>query len=130
MGDDFKPAGYTSVAPYLVVAGADRVIDFLVQAFGAERLRQFEHEDGGVLHAEVRIDDTVVMVGDAGDAWEPTPCHVHVYVPDVDAAYRKALDAGAASVEPPNRKGDDEDRRGGVKGPGGVTWWVSTREID
>ncbi|HWL49028.1 MAG TPA: VOC family protein, partial [Acidimicrobiia bacterium] len=58
--------------------------------------------------------------------WEPIEAYVHVYVPDVDDTYRRALDAGASSVQEPVQK-DDEDRRGGVKGPGGVTWWIATR---
>ena len=121
----YKPEGYTSVAPYLIVDGADQTIDFLVKAFGAVELRRFPSPDGGVMHAEVRIDDTVVMLGDGGPGFPPRPTDVHVYVPDVDATYQRALDAGATSVRPPEQKGDD-DKRGGVKDPGGTTWWIGT----
>ena len=121
----YKPEGYTSVAPYLIVDGADRTIDFLIKAFGAVELRRFPAPDGGVMHAEVRIDDTVIMLGDSGPEYPAIPAHVHVYVPDVDAAYQKALEAGASSVRPPEQKGDD-DRRGGVKDAGGTTWWIGT----
>lgn len=121
-----KPEGYTSVAPYLIVDGAARTIDFLVRVFGAEELRRFASPDGGVMHAEVRIDDTVVMVADGGGDWPPIPANVHVYVPDVDDVYRRALEAGAASVQEPVKK-DDEDRRGGVRDAGGTTWWIATR---
>jgi PhnB protein len=130
MGTSWKPDGYTSVAPYLLVDGAARTIDFLVQAFDAVELRRIPAPDGkGVLHAEVRIDDTVVMLTDgAPPSWPPIPCHVHVYVPDVDATYRRALAAGATSVQEPMKK-DDDDKRGGVKDPGGTTWWIGTKVV-
>lgn len=123
----FKPDGYTSAAPYLLVDGAQGTIDFLKQVFGAEELRTYAAEDGRMMHAEVRIDDTVVMLAD-----DPSPESgprggmVHVYVPDVDAVYRKALDAGAESVQEPVKK-DDPDRRGGFRDAGGTTWWVGTK---
>jgi PhnB protein len=121
-----KPEGYTSVAPYLIVDGAARTIDFLVRVFGAEELRRFDAPNGGVMHAEVRIDDTVVMLTDGGGYWPPIPANVHVYVPDVDDVYRRALEAGAVSVQEPVKK-EDEDRRGGVRDAGGTTWWIATR---
>jgi uncharacterized glyoxalase superfamily protein PhnB len=78
------------------------------------------------MHAEVRIDDTVLMVADGTEGWPAVPSHVHIYLPDVDTAYRRALDAGATSVQEPVRK-QDEDKRGGVKDAGGTTWWIATR---
>lgn len=123
----FKPDGYSTVSPYLVVDGAEATIRFLKQVFGAVELRRFPDAAGRLMHAEVRIDDTVVMLADpAPPDWPPVPSHVHVYVQDVDATYRRALDAGAASVQEPTRK-EDEDKRGGVKDAGGTTWWIATR---
>lgn len=78
------------------------------------------------MHAEVRIDDTVVMIADGVDGWPPVPSHVHVYVRDVDATYRRALEAGAKSVQEPVKK-EDPDKRGGVKDAGGTTWWIGTK---
>ncbi len=78
------------------------------------------------MHAEVRIDDTVAMLADGTPSHPSYPSYVHVYVRDVDATYRKALDAGATSVSEPV-KGQDEDKRGGVKDAGGTTWWIATR---
>jgi uncharacterized glyoxalase superfamily protein PhnB len=124
--DGYKPEGYTSVAPYLIVEDARRTIAFLEDAFDATRLRMVEGDDGRLRHGEVRIDDTVVMLADALPGWPPTDSYVHVYGPDVDATYRRALEAGAASVQEPMQK-DDEDKRGGVKDPGGITWWIATR---
>jgi uncharacterized glyoxalase superfamily protein PhnB len=98
----------------------------LKTVFDAVELRKFPDETGKLRHSEVRIDDTVVMLADAVPGWPATGGHVHVYVPDVDAVYQRALSAGATSVQEPVKK-DDEDKRGGVKDPGGATWWISTR---
>jgi uncharacterized glyoxalase superfamily protein PhnB len=126
MGVPFKPEGYTTVSPYLIVAGASRTIDFLVQVFDAVELRRFGGADGRLFHAEVRIADTVIMLADGGEGWPPIPAHVHIYVADVDAMYKRALDAGAVSVQEPAKK-DDPDKRGGVKDAGGTTWWIATK---
>jgi uncharacterized glyoxalase superfamily protein PhnB len=122
----YKPDAYTSVAPYLFVDGASDVIAFLQRAFDAVELRRYPGPDGKLMHAEVRIDDTVVMLTDSGANWPALPAHVHIYVADVDATYRRALAAGAESVQEPVKK-DDEDKRGGVKDAGGVTWWIATK---
>ena len=122
----YKPEGYTSVAPYLVVDGAVRTSNFLARVFDATELRRYPTPDGRILHAEVRIGDTVVMVADGNAGWPPIGAHVHVYVPDVDATYQRALQAGAMSVQEPKKK-DDADKRGGVKDAGGTTWWIATQ---
>ena len=121
-----KPDGYTSVSPYLIVDGASATIEFLRNVFEAVEIRRFPAPNGKVMHAEVRIDDTVVMIADGADGWPPVPSHVHVYVADVDATYSRALEAGATSVQAPVKK-EDADKRGGVKDAGGTTWWVATK---
>lgn len=127
MAPPHKPTGYSTVSPYLIVEGADSTIGFLEQIFGATPLRRIASESGKVMHAEVRIADTVVMLADAvPPAWPAVPAHVHVYVGDVDAVYRKALEAGAAAVQAPVQRGD-ENRRGAVRDAGGTTWWISTK---
>ena len=126
MSSSHKPLGYTTVSPYLIVDGASQTIDFLVRVFGAVELRRFPDSTGKLMHAEVRIDDTVVMIADGGKGWPPIPSHVHIYVSEVDAVYRRALEAGATSVQEPVKK-DDEDKSGGVKDSGGTTWWIATK---
>ena len=122
-----KPENYNTVSPYLIVNGAKETIAFLTRVFGAVELRRFADEAGKVMHAEVRIDDTVIMVADPVlPDWPPIPSFVHVYVRDVDATYDKALEAGATSVQKPVKK-HDEDKRGGVKDAGGTTWWIATK---
>ena len=122
----FKPKGWSSVSPYLIVNGAKGTMAFLKEVFGATELQTFPGPDGRLMHAEVRIDDTVVMLADAAPDWPPASSHVHVYVQDVDATYARALKAGAASIQEPAKR-DDPDRRGGVKDAGGTTWWIATR---
>ena len=126
MSSSHKPLGYTTVSPYLVVDGASQTIDFLIRVFGAVELRRFPDSTGKILHAEVRIDDTVVMLADGGEGWPPVPSHVHIYVPEVDAVYRRALETGATPVQEPVKK-DDDDKRGGVRDAGGTTWWIATK---
>lgn len=122
----YKPQDHTSVAPYLTVTGAQRTVDFLVQVFDASLLRVMSRDDGSLAHAEVRIEDTVVMLADAVEGWPATQSHVHVYVPDVDAVFARAIAAGAVVVKPPTQEGDG-DKRGGFTDAGGTTWWVSTQ---
>jgi uncharacterized glyoxalase superfamily protein PhnB len=122
----YKPAGHSTVSPYLIVEGAGGTIEFLQRVFGAEELFRVNRPDGRVMHAEVRIGDSVLMIADGVEGWSPVPAYVHVYVPDVDATYRLAIEAGAASVQEPMKK-DDPDRRGGFRDAGGTTWWVATR---
>ncbi len=120
------PDNYGTVSPYLIVDGASGTIDFLVQVFGAVELHRYPGPDGRLMHADVRINDSVVMLADGVEQWPSQPAHVHVYVPDVDAAYQRALAAGATSIQEPVKK-DDQDKRGGVKDSGGTTWWIATR---
>jgi PhnB protein len=127
MSHPWKPAGYNSVSPYLVVNGAQRVIDFLKATFAATDLRRYENADGSILHAEVRIEDSVIMMGDAGGRMEPVLGYTHIYVPDVDATYARALAAGATSIQEPRQQDHDPDRRGGFKDPAGNTWWIASQ---
>lgn len=122
----YKPNNYSTVSPYLIVDGAKATIEFLKRVFDAVELRQFPDATGKLMHAEVRIDDTVVMLADGSDGWPPFPSSVHVYVRDAEATYRRALEAGATSVQAPVQK-EDEDKRGGVKDAGGTTWWIATK---
>jgi len=122
-----KPPGYSTVSVYLVANGAQWVIDFLKKTFEADEFRRFGTPDGKIMHAEVRIGDTVVMIADAGGAYPSFPSWLHVYVEDVDKTYEKALKAGGVAVQQPVRKEQDSDKRGGVKDPAGNTWWIATQ---
>jgi uncharacterized glyoxalase superfamily protein PhnB len=127
MDRSYKPQGYCSVSAYVVADGAQGVIDFLAESFDARQTRRYDMPDGSIMHAEVLIDDTVVMVTDGGGDNPAFPIWLHVYVPDVDSSYRRALDAGGLPVEEPKRREGDPDRRAGVKDPAGNTWWIATQ---
>lgn len=120
----YKPDGYTDLAPYLLVADAGAVLDFAETVFGAERLRVFAGDGGGIMHAECRIGDTVLMMGEA----EGASAMLHLYLPDPDAAFARAIAAGATELQPMMEKGDG-DRRGGFRAPDGTQWYVA-RQTD
>jgi PhnB protein len=122
----YKPSDYSTVSPYLIVNGASETVEFLTTVFGATELRRFPDANGKITHAEVRLEDTVLMLADSAEGWQAVPTHVHIYVPDVDVTYQRALESGAVSVQEPVKK-DDADKRGGVKDTGGTTWWIATK---
>jgi PhnB protein len=121
-----KPKNYSTISPYLVVNGAEQVIDFIKEVFEATELRRYNHPDGSVMHVELRVDDSVIMLGGAGELWPAFPSMLHVYVDDVEAVYQRALDASAQPVQEPQQQEGDLDKRGGFKDPSGNIWWVAT----
>jgi uncharacterized glyoxalase superfamily protein PhnB len=123
------PAGHHTVTPYLLVSDAARLIDFLVRAFGAIEVGKHAGPDGRVMHAEVRIGDSLVMLSDAGGEWKPMPCVLHLYVRDTDAFYGKAMEAGATSLREPADQFYG-DRSAGVQDPEGNQWWIATHVED
>ena len=123
---NYKPDGYNSASPYLVVNGADNTIEFLIHVFGAKEVRRFATPDGTVGHAEVQIDDTIIMLASSVENWPAIPAHVHVYVEDVDSTFARAVAAGATAIREPVQNEGETDKRGGVRGPGGIVWWMAT----
>ena len=123
----WKPAGYPSISPYLICEDAEALIKFLQGAFGGTLLRRFDRADGSLMHAELRIDDGVVMVGGGMTDARSTAPHIHLYVPDAAAAYARAIAAGATAIQEPRRSREDDDLRGGVRDLSGTTWWLASR---
>ena len=91
----YIPAGFRSLTPYVIVPGAGTFIEFVKQAFDAEEVFRMAEPDGVIGHAEVRIGDSMLELSDGGEAWPPRPAAIHVYVPDADATYARAMAAGA-----------------------------------
>ena len=120
------PDGYRTVTPYLIVRGVPRLLDFLQQAFGATELIRAPRPDGSIMHAEVAIGDSRVMMGEASVSAPPMPGSVHLYVVDTDALYHLALQAGATSLREPSDQFYG-DRMAGVQDPVGNHWWIATR---
>lgn len=123
------PDGYHTVNPYLTVANAAELLDFLKAAFGATELYSHKLPDGGIGHAEVKMGDSIVMIGQAGSDWKPMPASLYVYVPDCDAVYRSAIAAGGVSLSEPKNQFYG-DRHGGVKDQAGNQWWIATHIED
>ncbi len=126
MTESRNPFGLHTITPHLVVEGVSTLIQFLQQVFNAESRGDPQYRgDGSVQHAEVRIGDSVVMLGEPMDKIGPMPATMYLYVNDCDSTYKEALAAGATSVlEPDNYP--HGDRYGGVKDPVRNIWWIVT----
>jgi PhnB protein len=118
------PEGLRSIQPYLHLRGADWMISFLEQAFGAKAEGVAKSAEGKVLHATVQIGNWSLEVDEAHGHAQPMPGHFHLHVPDADALYARAMAAGAASIEAPSDK--PYGRSGGVRDPFGNSWFITT----
>lgn len=123
----FRRPNFPNIAPYFLVNGAPQFISFLVSAFeGTERLR-VPRPDGSVMHAEVAIGNSVIEMGDANEQYSQRLMTTHLYVPDADATYARALEAGAIPIYAPTDDHPSGDRWGAAKDPFGNTWYIATR---
>jgi uncharacterized glyoxalase superfamily protein PhnB len=124
------PDGYHSVTPFLTVRGASNVVAFLKNAFGAEQTGEaIKHSDGTIMHAEVKIGDSRVMLAEESEMAKATPSTLYLYVPDVDAAFQRAVKAGGRTIMEPMDMFYG-DRSGGVKDPSGNSWFLATHKVD
>ena len=122
----YIPEGYHTVTPYLVVTDVSGLVDFLQEAFAAEEIERMHRPDGSVMHAEVRIGDSVVMMGETTGDNAPFPAMLYLYLEDADAAYRRALQAGAISLQEPVDESYG-DRVAAVQDAYSNQWWMATR---
>jgi len=128
------PAGYHSVTPAIVVRDAAAAIDFYKRAFGAEEINRMAGPDGSIMHAEIRVGDSVVMLGEENEQWGTrSPLSLggvhgslHIYVADADASFDRAIQAGA-TVRYPLEDAFWGDRYGKVTDPFGHEWGLATR---
>ncbi|NJK46953.1 VOC family protein [Candidatus Gracilibacteria bacterium] len=123
------PEGYRAVTPYLVVQGAATLIEFLKQGFEAKEICRILCPEGGIMHAEVRIGDSVIMVSEAKGECKPMQSSIYLYVENADATYERALQVGGISMMEPK----DEfwgDRHAGLKDPSGNHWSIATHQED
>ena len=119
-------ADYQTITPYLTVKRAEELVEFVKQAFGGVEVFRTVGSAGG-LHAEVLIGESKLMIG-GYEAVEEKPMALHLYVPDADEVYRRALAAGATSLEEPVDQGYG-DREAGVKDASGNVWWIATHKL-
>jgi PhnB protein len=131
------PNGYHTVTPYLIVNGADAAIAFYMRAFGAEECLRLGGPGGSVMHAEIKVGDSPVMLADANPEWHMqgpdalggTPVSLAVYVANVDEAFQRAIDAGAEEVRPVQDQFYG-DRTGTLRDPYGHVWTLATHIED
>jgi PhnB protein len=125
------PDGYHTITPYFAVRDAGKLMDFLKRAFDAEEIERLAMPDGTVMHGQMKVGDSMVMIGQVPqDSNYPLmPAMLYMYVNDADAAYRKAMQAGGKSVMEPVDQFYG-DRSGAVEDPAGNQWWMATRKED
>ncbi len=137
MGVPTTPAGYHTLTPYLIVKGAAAAIDFYKSIFGAVEVMRLPGPDGAIAHAELKIGDSNIMLGEESPTWGAmspkslggSPVGLCVYFPDVDARFAKALGAGA-TVEKPVQDQFYGDRSGTISDPFGHKWTIATHIED
>jgi PhnB protein len=127
MNKTFKPGGYNSLSPYLIINGAQKLVDLLKTIFEAKELRRFMNSDGTIMHIELQIDDSVIMLADSSSDYPPNTTMLHVYVPDVFKTFQLAIDNGCTIIEKPVNKEGDPDTRGSFTDFAGNYWAVGTQ---
>ncbi len=128
-GDTYIPKGLNNVNAYLLPLRAEPVIAFLKRAFGAQEIGKYASPNGVVHHAEIRVGNSVVEMGEAHGKYSPMPTMFYLYVPDCDAVYRRALAAGATSISEPSDQ-PYGDRTAAVKDTFGNQWYIATHVKD
>ncbi len=128
-GSSYIPEGLRNVNIYLHPLRAEPVIGFLKKAFGAAELARYASPDGVIHHAQVRIGDSILEMGEAHGPYQPMPTMFHLYVPNVDELYRRAISAGGLSISEPTDQ-PYGDRSAGIKDAFGNQWYIATHIRD
>jgi uncharacterized glyoxalase superfamily protein PhnB len=123
------PEGFSTITPYFAVPEADKLLDFLTQAFDAEVLHRHMGPNGKIAHAALRIGSSTLMLGGLPPGRTPLLAMLYFYVADCDATYRRAISAGARSVLEPKDMYYG-DRSAAVDDPVGNQWWIATHKED
>lgn len=126
-GPSYLPEGMHSINPYLVVRGAAALLDFIAATLGGQERLRVPLPDGSLMHSEIGVGDSVIEIADANARFAPVEMSLHVYVPDIDAAFERALQAGAESLYPVTDQ-PYGDREGGLKHPSGITFFIATHQ--
>ena len=120
----YAPAGYQTVTPYLIVPNAEGFISFIKDVFAAKELSRHMRDESIIMHAAVKVGDSMIMFADSTPQYAPATAHLFVYVQDADATYELALQKGATTVMPPADQ--NYGRSCGVLDPHGNTWWITS----
>lgn len=120
----FIPEGYQRVMPYIIVRNAEAFMQFMTDVFGATEKMLHRRDTGEIMHAEVFIGNSVIMLANGNDQWQPMTAGLYIHVANADETFEKALQYGATSVNPVADQ--SYGRSGGVEDPFGNTWWITT----
>jgi PhnB protein len=118
------PKGYQRIMPYLILTDAEKFLPFMQQVFGATEKMKMMRDETTIMHAELIVNDQVIMYAGANEQYPAEPGGFFIYVEDADKTYQAALAAGASSIMPPDTK--DYGRSGGIKDPCGNSWWITS----
>lgn len=124
----YKPDGYNSLSPYFIVKDAQKMVNLLQSLFNATVLRRFDRPDGTIMHIELKIDDSVLMMGEASEKFPPVTHVLHLYVSNVDDVFNRAIALGCTAIEKPSEREGDPDRRGTLKDFAGNMWSIGTQK--
>lgn len=127
---DYQPPHLHSVTPYLMVDNVQALIEFTEKVYGARLNYKLKRPDGGIMHAEITLGDSVIMAGEPTDGFGAFPCSLYLYVEDCDAVYLSAIAYGCSSVMEPATMRHAGERYGGVRDPSGNIWWIATHVED
>lgn len=123
---NYIPEGFHTVTPYFIVADGRRFLEFLKAGLGAEEIEVYKDDNGRIMHAQLRLGDSMLEFGEATEQHPAMKLGLHVYVPDMDALYERAVAAGAKTLRSPRVEAYGE-RSAGVEDPAGNVWWIATR---
>jgi len=129
MTEIYRPVGLQDVIPYLIVEKAGRLIEFIAIVFDADVLDCSHGDNKKIASAILKIGDSIIEVADSSEKFQPRPVSLHVYVPNTDIVYMRALDAGATSLYAPVNR-ECGERMGAVQDPFGNQWFIATHTYE
>ena len=124
----YKPEGYNSLSPYLIVDDAKRLVKLLSSIFNAKELRRFEDDRGRIAHVELQLDDSVIMISESTSDYPAHKMMLHLYVPDIRRTFELAIVNGCEPIEIPIQKEGDPDIRGSFYDFAGNYWAIGTQK--
>ena len=123
----YKPQGYNSLSPYFIVDDPKALIKQLLAVFNGVETRRFQDEDGRIMHAELKIDDSVLMLSQSTPDYPAHKLMMHLYVKDAKDTYEKAISNGCTPISEPVNQEGDPDLRGSFYDLAGNHWSVGTQ---
>lgn len=124
----YKPVNHNSLSPYLIADNAAELVTQLTTVFNATILRRYDRPDGSIMHIELMLDDSVIMLSNSTPEYPAHKTMLHFYVPDVLATYRRAIENGCIAISKPVSQPGDPDTRGSFYDLAGNHWSVSTQQ--